>query len=206
MRHYEGLYGDKAAALAALRRGLARAPITEIPAGDRPWWAVRNMGLILGDARLVREAAVGIERDLFASSSDSIGTRAAISGSITFAEKRWEGAIRDFTVAEQHFAAQPRFVDVVRGFSDRELGRADSAIAAFERFITMPDPFPDADARWRVTVLQNLGELYEATGNAKKAIERYGQITQMWAKADPALQPRVKDIRERIARLMKDSG
>ena len=95
---------------------------------------------------------------------------------------------------------------VILGISYRELGQADSAIAAFERFLATPDPTLNIDGHWRVTVLQHLGELYEAKGETKKAIDRYGQITQLWAKADPSLQPRVKALKQRIAKLMGEVG
>lgn len=64
----------------------------------------------------------------------------------------------------------------------------------------------DIDARWRVTVLRSLGELYEANGQRQKAIDVYSQITQLWMKADPALQPWVQEIRARVDKLLRQSG
>ncbi|MGH7566882.1 MAG: tetratricopeptide repeat protein, partial [Gemmatimonadota bacterium] len=46
-----------------------------------------------------------------------------------------------------------------------------------------------------------LGELYEKAGRREEALEAYGWVTLAWAGADPALQPRVVEARQAIARL-----
>ena len=48
---------------------------------------------------------------------------------------------------------------------------------------------------------ERLGQLYEALGNSKKAIEHYVSFTDLWKDADADLQPRVADARNRLARL-----
>ena len=53
---------------------------------------------------------------------------------------------------------------------------------------------------------RRLGELYEAKGDTKRALQRYADIVERWTNADPVLQPAVKDVRERIARLQKQTG
>ena len=49
--------------------------------------------------------------------------------------------------------------------------------------------------------LKRLGELYEAKGDQKKALEYYARLLDLWGNADPDLQPVVKDVRARVARL-----
>ncbi len=81
-------------------------------------------------------------------------------------------------------------------------GEPDSARALYQRYLTTPSSF-----RWAVDGLQlpaalkRLGELYEAAGNRQKAMEYYDQFAELWKNADPELQPVVRDVRERIARL-----
>jgi len=48
--------------------------------------------------------------------------------------------------------------------------------------------------------LFRLGELYESA-NDKAATEYYGRFVDLWAQADPELQPRVVEARARIERL-----
>jgi len=46
-----------------------------------------------------------------------------------------------------------------------------------------------------------LGELYEKAGRREEALEAYGWVPLAWGSADPALQPRVAEARQAIARL-----
>jgi eukaryotic-like serine/threonine-protein kinase len=48
---------------------------------------------------------------------------------------------------------------------------------------------------------KRLGELYEERGDAVKALDYYGRLVDLWKNADPELQPAVRDVRQRLARL-----
>ena len=87
------------------------------------------------------------------------------------------------------------------------MSRPDSAIATYERYVaaTYPDQFA-SDARELARTYKQLGELYEAKGDTKRAIQRYGDFVELWKDADPELQPKVTEVRERIVRLQKKSG
>ena len=50
-------------------------------------------------------------------------------------------------------------------------------------------------------VLRRLGELYEQAGNRQKAVEYYDRFVDLWANAEPALQPQIDQVRERLANL-----
>jgi DNA-binding SARP family transcriptional activator len=75
-----------------------------------------------------------------------------------------------------------------------------------ERSLTTPDPFANTASTWDPRLLQELGELYEQKGDRTKALERYRTFVDLWQDADPELQPRVREIRERIARLEQERG
>jgi hypothetical protein len=49
--------------------------------------------------------------------------------------------------------------------------------------------------------LKRLGELYESRGDKVKAIENYSRFVEQWKEADPALQPTVRDVKERLVKL-----
>lgn len=49
--------------------------------------------------------------------------------------------------------------------------------------------------------LLRLGELYEDAHDVRRATEYYGRFVDLWANADPELQPRVAEARTRIDRL-----
>jgi tetratricopeptide (TPR) repeat protein len=204
--YFELMYVSKAAGTATVQRALARVPIMSLAPSERPWYNLRNFGVIAKEPKWAREALAGADRDLIPLAADSQGVRASFTGAVAFAEGRYEDAIRDFTFSEQRFSTRPRMAALVRGLAYRELGRADSAIAAFEQFLAARDATGELDMQWRAPVLQYLGELYEAKGNRAKALERYGQFTEQWAKADPALQVRVREVRQRMAKLQGESG
>jgi hypothetical protein len=48
---------------------------------------------------------------------------------------------------------------------------------------------------------ERLGALYEELGDNSKAAEHYAAFAELWADADPELQPRVQHARERVAAL-----
>jgi tetratricopeptide (TPR) repeat protein len=80
----------------------------------------------------------------------------------------------------------------------------DSAIFYQELALATYDPNRISDVIDPVIVplfSERLGQLYEARGDRVKAVEHYRRFVQLWAKADPELQPRVAEARARIRRL-----
>ena len=57
------------------------------------------------------------------------------------------------------------------------------------------------DASDLAAMYQRLGELYEAKGDRKRAVESYEKLISLWKNADPELQPIAKDAKARVARL-----
>jgi len=198
--------GDRGGALAALERGMRRAPMDQIPASERPWGVLRVLGALLREPSLVRSATAGWERDQSVLNVDPEAWRIASGAMLAYAEGRWRDAITESRRAQARFALPPKAGEAVRGVAFRALGEVDSAIATMERSLAIPDAFAETDATWRPRLLQELGELYEQQGDQAKALERYRAFVDLWQKADPELQPRVREIRERIARLEKERG
>ncbi len=198
--------GQDREAVAAVERGLARAPMDKIPASERPWNALRNVGNLARDADLAKRGLQGFERDLAALSDKPDAERAGYRFAVANAEGRWRDVVTESRTAEAGFALDPKVGGFFRGLAWRELGQPDSAIAAFERARAEPNPFGYYQGFYQARILKTLGELYEAKGDTAKAVERYGEFTQLWKDADPALQPSVTDVRGRIARLSAAKG
>jgi class 3 adenylate cyclase/TolB-like protein len=70
-----------------------------------------------------------------------------------------------------------------------EKGETERAIRYVEQF-----------GEWPMTGLW-LGQLYEKAGRRDDALEAYGWVTLAWEEADAALQPRVAEARQAIARI-----
>jgi tetratricopeptide (TPR) repeat protein len=91
------------------------------------------------------------------------------------------------------------------------LGRAfdqanmpDSAIAYFETYLATPAldrTVMDRDPMLLAGVYRRLGELYEARGDRMKAVAYDTRFIDLWKAADPELQPELREVRARLARL-----
>jgi tetratricopeptide (TPR) repeat protein len=91
------------------------------------------------------------------------------------------------------------FITLARGFD--AANQADSAIAYFERYLTTPSVSRANDALYLAGTYKRLGELYEAQGERAKAGSMYAKFVELWRDADPEVQPKVSEARERLARL-----
>jgi tetratricopeptide (TPR) repeat protein len=85
------------------------------------------------------------------------------------------------------------------GQSFEALGQPDSALVAYEHLATAAEPYPFYNDYSLPGAYRRLGELYEAKGDTKKALEYYGKFVDLWKDADASLQPRVAEVRKRIA-------
>jgi len=83
-------------------------------------------------------------------------------------------------------------------------GQPDSAVVLFEKYLATPywaKGDLDMDPVRLPLIRERLGQLYESLGNTEKAAEQYRAFIELWKNADPELQPRVADARQRLARL-----
>jgi tetratricopeptide (TPR) repeat protein/tRNA A-37 threonylcarbamoyl transferase component Bud32 len=197
---------DSAAGRAAIQHGLARLPMDSIPATERPWSELAELDAGLGDAPLARRALAGFDQDLASTSRDPAGRRAFFSAHVALAERRWDEAVRMFREADARTAIDERYALAQLGRAFHLAGQRDSAIAHYERFLSTPDPLPVEDTRARPWTYRWLGELYEAAGRNRDAITSYERFVDLWARADPELQPQVAEVRKRLERLRAVAG
>jgi eukaryotic-like serine/threonine-protein kinase len=81
-------------------------------------------------------------------------------------------------------------------------GQADSAIAAFERFLRPSISGPSlANGFHRARAYERLGVLYESKGDRQRAAHYTARLVELWKDADPELQPRVTAARQRLTQL-----
>jgi hypothetical protein len=57
------------------------------------------------------------------------------------------------------------------------------------------------DPLYLAATYKRLGELYEAKGDAKNAATYYTKFVELWKTADAELQPKVAEVKKRLARL-----
>jgi tetratricopeptide (TPR) repeat protein len=198
--------GDPTGGRAAVQRGLTRHPTDSMPPGERPWDILSWLAAGLGDAPLARLALAGFERDLASTSVAPAGERASYAANVALAEQRWDEAIRLLHEADTRTGIDERYAMAELGRAHDQAGRSDSAVVYYEKFLTTPDAFPIEDGRARAQIQRRLGELYEAAGNTRRAMEHYGQFVKLWARADPPLQAQVAEVRKRLEQLRAKVG
>jgi hypothetical protein len=75
----------------------------------------------------------------------------------------------------------------------------------FERYVQAPEGGGriEVDALALAGAHKRLGELYEAKGERQKAASEYAKFVELWKNADPELQPHVREVKEKLARLQR---
>jgi tetratricopeptide (TPR) repeat protein len=132
--------------------------------------------------------------------------RHQILGEIALAEKRPLDAVHEFWRSDS-LADGPDgdcyfCKEVLVGRAYDLANMPDSAITHFERFLS--GTFPGRlgiDDQYLPAVHKRLAELYEGRGDAQRAASHYLTFISLWKNADPELQPRVQDAKNRLARL-----
>ena len=79
------------------------------------------------------------------------------------------------------------------------LGRYEEAIATYR---SLNDGFEKIDAGWVGPGFLRRAQWYEELGDIDSAIDYYGRFVELWAEADPHLQPQVEDARTRLDELV----
>jgi len=95
--------------------------------------------------------------------------------------------------------------DLARAFD--QAGMADSAVARYEVSLDHGDSFGLDDSTRQIPItLERLARLYDARGDLEQAAGYYGRFVELWADADPDLQPRVEAARARLEEIVRERG
>ncbi|HEX6943515.1 MAG TPA: protein kinase [Gemmatimonadaceae bacterium] len=194
--------GDAEGGREQVRRALAQTPMESLPPSERLWSYVLYIAHATGDAGAAQTALQALERDLPQMGvAEAAGALAEARGYAELAAGRGAAAIPHFREADRTFASCDRcaMINLARAFD--LAGQRDSAIAYFQRFIDTPHAYLFEDQDWLAGSYKRLGELYEAAGDLPKAATNLEKFIELWKDADPELQPKVRDARERLTRI-----
>jgi eukaryotic-like serine/threonine-protein kinase len=197
-----------AAGLAILAGALAKHPLDSIPPLDRPHIRLAWIYARAGDVDLAKRLMRQFERDVPEGIRRGMWWRHWPEGYIALADGRKADALAAFRAGyDEAGSCMICGLYELAGVYD-SMGQADSAIAFYERAVSTPATFGRlfGDGPTLAPSLKRLGELYEAKGDRKKATEYYGRFVELWKDADRELQPGVKEIRARLARLAQEPG
>jgi tetratricopeptide (TPR) repeat protein len=188
-------------ARAALARGMQRVPIASIDPAERPWTEIARIAVEVRDPALAQQALDGYVRDQAAMTPDPEGRTAFFKATAAFAGGRNDEAIAQMQIADGRRMTSRRYPMVFIGRAHDLAGRPDSAIVWLERYVSTPDADLEFSALYDAGSYKRLGELYEAKGDTAKAIANYEKFIDLWKNAEPALQPKVREVRARLERL-----
>ena len=197
--------GDSAAARTRLEAAFQRIPLDGIPAHERPLSLLIRISAEAGD----RSRTEALLRDFERSPGDSPGR---VRNYLRSASRATLLGMRSETLP-QALAAYQRLPEACRYCVHFKMAEAfdrsampDSAMVYYQRWAD------DAEGNWAplaYTIWQPVGwfrlaELYQAKGNKERARYLYGRFIDTWKDADPDLQPKVREARNRIKELLAE--
>jgi tetratricopeptide (TPR) repeat protein len=196
--------GDKAQAEHALDQALVAHPLDSLPQLDRPYERLVWVSSLVGRTDRAKAMLAAFDKSRAAVRlPEDEAVRHRMVGHIAVAEKRYDDAVREYRAADVGQCAACALPNVARAYD--LAGNADSAVAVFARYTaapSTPDRF-EIDALALAGAHKRLGELYEAKGEREKAASQYAKFIELWKNADPELQPHVREVKEKLARLQR---
>ncbi len=187
---------------------LAKAPLRTIPDFERPYFTVATLYALGGHPERAHAVLAQYATEVKDSSLIRVNEpdRHNALAEIALAEKRPLNAVTEFKLGDQlpDGPATPcsQCLPAHLGRAYDAANMPDSAIASYERYIATPNyEKMRTDAYLLAGMHKRLGELYEAKGDRQNAVGHYIKFVELWKNADAELQPKVAQVKERLARL-----
>jgi tetratricopeptide (TPR) repeat protein len=200
--------GRPAQGRAVMDAALARSPLSSIDILERPYLSLALVYAAADRPDRARTLLMAYEREVEpALRRVNEPMRRWTWGHVALAERRFADAIAAFRA---YLPAPNNCLtcgQAALALAYDRAGQADSAIAAYERYIENLGPdrlgnptFLD-DATQLAPALRRLGDLYQARGDRGRAAGYYSRFVALWKNADPELLPAVTAAREELAQL-----
>jgi len=193
--------GDPTRAAATMDAALQVHPLAKLDVADRPYGMVVRGYAFAGRVDRAKATLAAFDQARPSPNWFDALDRVWMTGDIAMAERRYDDAVRAYRDADKAGCQACSQPDIGRAYD--LAGKSDSAIAVLTRYIEQfPDAFRLGSDAWNLAgVHKRLGELYEAKGDKQKAAGHYVKFLELWKNADPELQPKVDEVRKRLARI-----
>ena len=194
-------------ALATVSAALAKHPVGSLPAADRPYLYLATVYALARKPAEARRYLKEYEAAVPDRVRKSFPRNGLAYGAVAEAEGRPQDAIPAYreAYAEDGFCGVCGLPQLAAAYD--HLGQTDSARVVYQRYVDTPAAYPWVIDRSDLAAsYKRLGELYEARNDRKQAVRYYEKFVDLWKDADPELQPGVKEVRGRLAKLAQEPG
>jgi tetratricopeptide (TPR) repeat protein len=194
-------YGARDTVLALLEELTESRSWIQLPPADRDYLTLASIYAEAGEPESARALVARYESEIEPEDHDQRGLH-VVRGTIALAEERPLDAVEEFRAFRELVPGclLCGLFDIGRAYE--VAGRADSAIAYYQRYLDAPELSRSGEHSFLVwDAIRRLGSLYEVEGDDERAIDYYDRFIALWENAEPRLQPQVQDVRERLARL-----
>jgi tetratricopeptide (TPR) repeat protein len=215
---YDRLYsvGDRAGAVQSAEDVLRRFPLDSFEPADRQTLSFAEFFARAGESERARALVEKWEADRIAGDPAPDGSVLPLAFA-DLADGRIDEALARL---ERLDGPAPdrcdECIQISLALAYDQSGDRDAAIERYERYLAARDPFKIfTDYFARPYTLRRLGELYDARGRAggpdasgdlRRAAEHYGSFVELWADADPVLQPAVESAQNRLEAILQEIG
>jgi tetratricopeptide (TPR) repeat protein len=199
-----------AQALLRVDSAVARTALRTLPLGERGYFTIASLYALTGHPEKARPILAQYDAAVLDTSwirSDQPHKHATL-GEIALADARYADAAREFRLADSlpdgpsDICIRCVYGHLARVFD--KAGMRDSAILMFERYLSTYELNPlevTQDPLFLAGTYFRLGELYENKADRARAVDYYCRFVSLWKNADPELQPRVTEVKQRLSRL-----
>jgi len=194
---------DQSGTLKTVEAALQRYPLAKLSPLDRPYSDLAIAYALGGQAARAKQMLAEYEANVPDAIRRANPWRHYAAGLTALADARAPDAITEFrTWSDQLGLPDPATFEL--GLAYDAAKQPDSALAVYQRAVTVPKHLFSfySDAYDLARSYRRLGELYEERGDRDRAAEYYGKLIELWKDADPELQPQLREVKDRLAKLV----
>lgn len=202
------VHDDRRAARREIERVLDQAPLEALEPLDRPYLGLAGLYATLGD-RVEAEAMLAAFKQAVpdAPAARYEDDEVIVEANLAMYEGRWDDAIAAYEEWQRLEPGCLNCMDYPLAVAHDSAGRLEEALAYYFEEI---DRAGEDRLRQRSTTLgptlERIAQIHDELGRLDEAAAYYSRFADLWAYADPELQPRVEAARARAEEIVRARG